>query len=149
MENKTTKPELTFADLPPGRSFRPLKFPVTPDLVKEYMETVGDHHPLYFDEKLARKKSLKTPLAPPGLAAIYARLSYLQDYTMPSGGVLVKQEFEFHDPVYIGEILEIRAQVEESYQDEKGRKRVTFFIKGRNEEGKLVTTVRLSAIWPK
>jgi len=149
MKSKKDRPELTFADLPPGRTFRPLELAVTPELVQEYMEVVGDHHPLYFDENLARKYSLPAPIAPPGLAAIYARLSYLQDYTMPSGGVLAKQEFEFHTPAHVGEILEVKAQVKESYLDEKGRKRVTFFIEGRNKEGKLVSTVRLSAIWPK
>lgn len=149
MENKKEKPELTFAELPAGRSFRPLEFPITPDLVKEYMATVGDHHPLYFEENLARLNSLPAPMAPPGLAAIYARLSYLQDYTMPAGGILAKQEFEFHEPVCMGDILEIKAQVKESYQDEKGRKRVTFYIEGRNKEGKLVSTIRLAAIWPK
>lgn len=149
MENKQEKPELTFADLPQGRTFRPLHLAITPKLIQEYMEVVGDHHPLYFDENLARSHSLPAPIAPPGLAAIYARLSYLQDYTMPSGGVLAKQEFIFHAPAHIGETLEIMAQVKESYLDDKGRKRVTFFIEAKNKDEKLISTVVLSAIWPK
>lgn len=149
MENKEEKPELTFADLPAGRIFRPLEFPITKNLIKEYMEVVGDYHPLYYDENLAKLNSLAAPIAPPGLAAIYARLSYLQDYAMPSGGVLAKQEFEFHAPIFLGDILEVKAQVKESYVDEKNRKRVTFFIEGRNKQGNLVTTIRLSAFWPK
>lgn len=149
MESKQGKPELTFADLPQGRTFRPLELAITPELVKEYIEVVGDNHPLYFDENLARKHSLPAPIAPPGLAAIYARLSYLQDYTMPSGGVLAKQEFVFHAPVIIGEILEVKAQVKESYLDDKGRKRVTFFIEAKNKERELISTVLISAIWPK
>lgn len=149
MEKEIEKPELVFADLPPGRTFRPLKYIISAELVRDYMQTVGDYHPLYNDREVAKKYGLKSPIAPPGLAAIYARLAYLQDYTMPSGGILVKQEFEFHEPAYIGDILEIKAQVKESYQDEKGRKRVTFFIEGRNKEGKLVSTIHLAAIWPK
>lgn len=149
MEIKQDKPELTFADLHQGRTFRPLELAITPELVKEYIEVVGDNHPLYFDENLARKHSLPAPIAPPGLAGIYARLSYLQDYTMPSGGVLAKQEFVFHAPIIIGDILEVKAQVKESYLDDKGRKRVTFFIEAKNKEGKLTNTVSISAIWPK
>ncbi len=149
MEEQKEKPELTFADLPAGRCFRPLEFAISPELVQEYMEVVGDRHPLYYDENLARLNFLPSPIAPPGLAAIYARLSYLQDYSMPSGGILAKQEFEFHAPAYIGDILEVKAQVKESYLDEKARKRVTFFIEARNKDKKLVATVLLAAIWPK
>jgi hypothetical protein len=69
------KPELLFSDLPVGRSFRPLAFQVTRQLVDEFMDTVGDRNPLY--------SAAGTSIVPPGFAAIYARLSYLQDHTMP------------------------------------------------------------------
>jgi len=145
VNNQEKKPELVFTDLPLGRTFRPLEYAVTKDLVQEFMEVVGDRHPLYWDKTLA-KPSL---IAPPGLAAIYARLSYLQDHSMPSGGVLAKQEFEFHNPVLIGDILQVKAQVCESYLDEKGRRRVTFLIEAQSQEGQAVSTIRLYAIWPK
>jgi len=138
MTPQDDKPELVFADLPPGRTFRLLEYPLSRELVREYMETVGDRHPLYGEG-----------LAPPGLAAIYARLSYLQDHSMPSGGVLAKQEFEFHHPLRIGDILQVGAKVIESYLDEKKRKRVTFFIEARNQEDKVVSTIRVYALWPK
>ncbi len=138
MNNQEDKPELVFADLPVGRTFKTLKYSVTPELVKDFVETVGDRHPLY-DEGFA----------PPGLAAIYARLSYLQEHTMPSGGVLAKQEFEFENPARIGDTLEVQAQVVESYLDEKERKRVNFLIEAKDQKGMRVSTVRLHAIWPK
>ena len=138
MEIQEDKPELIFADLPVGRTFRPLEYPVTPELVRDFIETVGDRHPMY-DEGFA----------PPGLAAIYARLSYLQDHTMPSGGVLVRQVFEFKNPIKIGDILKVKATVIESYQDEKGRKRVSFLIEAQDQKGTPVSTIRLYAIWPK
>ncbi len=149
MDKSEIKPELTFSDLPVGRTFRPLEYPITRDLVQEFMETVGDRHPLYREEGSAQRTHLKSPIAPPGLAAIYARLSYLQDYAMPSGGVLAKQEFDFHEAIYIGDTLKIKAKVMESYLDEKGRKRVTFFIEAENQQSQPISTVRLYAIWPK
>ncbi|MDI6753790.1 MAG: MaoC family dehydratase [Thermodesulfobacteriota bacterium] len=146
MENK---PELIFTDLPVDRAFRPLEYPITGELVQEFMETVGDRNPLYWDEALAQEKLLGPPVAPPGLAAIYARVSYLQDYTMPSGGVLAKQEFEFLGPIRIGDTLKVEARVVESYLDEKGRKRVTFLIRAENQKSVPISTIRLYAIWPK
>lgn len=131
------KPELVFSDLRQGVSFRPLHYPVDAKLVALYMETVGDRHPLYAE------------LAPPGLAAIYSRLSYLQDHSMPSGGVLAKQEFEFMGPIRIGDVLTVTARVKESRIDEKGRRRVAFEIHARNQQAGEVSITRLHAIWPR
>ena len=143
-ENRSAeeKPELVFTDLPVGREFRPLEYPVTEELVREYVETVGDRNPLYAGDP-------GQAMAPPGLVAIYARASYLQDHAMPSGGVLAKQEFEFHGPARIGDTLTVKAGVAESYLDKKDRKRVTFLIRAENQDGGPVSTTRLYAIWPK
>lgn len=142
------RPALLFADLPKGRSFRPLFYPVTRDLVARFMEVTGDRHPLYQDEAIA-SGPFGRPVGPPGLAAIYSRLSYLQDHTMPSGGVLAKQEFEFLSPIEIGQTLRVEAEVMDRYVDEKGRKRVDFLIRAKNESGAAVSLTRLYAIWPK
>lgn len=141
--NKTEKPELVFTDLNLGREFRALEYPVTRDLVQDFLEVVGDNHPLYTHSDPDKA------LAPPGLAAIYARASYLQDHTMPSGGILAKQEFEFLNPIKIGDTLTVRAKVTESLLDEKGRKRVTFLISAKNQKGIDICEVTLGAIWPK
>lgn len=142
----TDKPELIFDDLPQGRKFTPLRYEITPQLVEAYMANVGDRNPLYWDRTQAGAEPL---VAPPGLAAIYARLSYLQENTMPSGGVLAGQEFQFFKPVGLNEVLTVQAEVFESYLDPKGRKRVNFLIVARDGKGDRVCVVRLYAIWPK
>ena len=143
------KPELVFADLETGRKFRTLSYLVTQEHVSEYMEILGDRNKLYYDREAANALGLEAPIAPPGLAAIYSRLSYLQDHSMPSGGVLAKQEFEFHGPIPIGESLAVTARVAESYEDKKGRKRVNFLVEAKDHKGKPVSVTRLYAIWPK
>jgi acyl dehydratase len=143
------KPELLFDDLETGRTFRTLEYPVTEELVHDFMETVGDRHPYYGDESGGETGPFGGPIAPPGLAAIYSRLSYLQDHTMPSGGVLAKQEFEFKGPIRIRDRLKVRARVSHRHVDEKGRKRVNFLIEAENQKGEPISTTRLYAIWPK
>ncbi len=145
-QNDQQKPELVFADLPMGREFAPLTYPITEHLVGTYMDTVGDRHPLYQGDT---ETGGSRPLAPPGLAAIYARLSYLQDHTMPSGGILTKQEFDFTGPMRIGDILKVKAEVTESFVDEKKRNRVAFRIEAKNQNAEPISTIRLQAIWPK
>ncbi|MFH1058392.1 MAG: MaoC family dehydratase [Pseudomonadota bacterium] len=137
-----TKPELTFAELKLGRRFRPLPFAITPELVARYLAVVGDHHPLY-------QQPAGQAIAPPGLAAVYARLSYLQDHTMPSGGVLAQQEFENQGLAKVGDVLEVQASVFEHYVDDRGHLRVSFLIQARNQADQPVCRVRLFAIWPK
>lgn len=143
------KPELIFSDLQSGRKFRTLEYPVDEGLIEDFMETVGDRHPYYWDKERSKSGPFGTPIAPPGLAAIYSRLSYLQDHTMPSGGVLVKQEFEFKGPIRIGDTLSVKAQAVESYVDEKDRKRVNFLIEAENQDKEPISSTRLYAIWPK
>jgi acyl dehydratase len=143
------KPELVFAELKKGKTFRTLDYPVSQRLVKDFMKVVGDRHPYYWDETACKGGAFGSPIAPPGLAAIYSRLSYLQDHTMPSGGILAKQEFEFKGPIRIGDILKVEARVFESYVDQKGRKRVNFLIEAANQSGEPVSVTRLYAIWPK
>ena len=147
--NDSGKPELVFEDLETGRAFRPLAYPVTQELVKDYIMTIGDANPLYNDYETAKAAALAEPIAPPGLAAIYSRLSYLQDHAMPSGGVLAKQEFEFQGPIPIGKSLTVTARVAESYVDKKERKRVNFLIEAKDYNGNPVSITRLYAIWPK
>jgi len=141
------KPELLFEDLPEGRVFRPMVFDINRERVNMFMETVGDHHHLYWDEDAA--KSLGGTIAPPGLAAVFARLSYLQDNTMPSGGILAKQEFDFQASAKVGDTLTVQARVFESYVDKKGRRRVNFLIQASNQDRKEICLIRLYAIWPK
>jgi acyl dehydratase len=148
-KNDSGKRELVFKDLETGRVFRPLVYPVTEELVKDYMETMGDANPLYHDDEAAKAAGLEATTGPPGLAAIYSRLSYLQDHAMPSGGVLAKQEFVFHAPFPIGKSLTVTARVAESYEDEKGRKRVNFLIEAKDHTGDSVSMTTLYAIWPK
>jgi hypothetical protein len=140
------KPELIFSELQPERIFPALTYEITAELVDRYMETVGDRNPLYLSMP---NKNPSLRLAPPGLAAIYARLSYLRDYTMPTGGVLAKQEFFFKKEVFIEDRLTVIAKVEESFLDEKKRKRVTFLIQASNQRGEPVSEIHLYAIWPK
>lgn len=140
-------PLLVFADLPAGREFSPLVYPVTGELVEAYMDTVGDHDPLYQGDGGANREAGE-PIAPPGLAAIYARLSYLRDYTMPSGGILVKQEFDFTGAIRIGDTLTVTAKVTDSFTDEKKRNRVAFLIEAVNQDNEPISTIRLNVIWP-
>jgi acyl dehydratase len=141
------KPPLLLADLPLGRAFAPLSFPVTAALVDAYCTALGDPDPIFLDDDAARRAGHPTRLAPPGLAGIYGRQAYLRDHSMPPGGVLAAQSMAFHAPAYVGDTLEVVARVVERSQ-RKGRDVVTIESTASRRGGERVTTVRVVALWP-
>ena len=143
------KKELLYDELPLGREFPTFVYPVTRELVQKFIATVEDKNPLYWDEEYAKKSGYKGILAPHSIAGIYGRLAYLgEEYTMPVGGFLTKLEFEYLNPVFVGDTLTARAKVIENYI-KKERKNVTFEISTENQEGVKVSVVRIYAVWPK
>jgi hypothetical protein len=128
-------PLLLYEDLEVGRTFRPLRFTVTRELVDEYVAIVGDDNSLY------------ERFAPPGLWGVWGRQAYLQDHEMPGGGVLAGEELVFVRPLEVGRSLEVTAAVTDLYE-RKGRPNVLLEMTARDEDGGVAGVVRITAIWP-
>lgn len=139
------KPELVYADLQLGKEFEPFYFPVDPKTVDRFLEAIEEGgNPIYHTEEWGYDR----PVAPHSLAAIYARSSYLKNYTMPGGGILAKQEFQFFRPVFIGDQLVCRAKVVDRFL-KRDRRYVVIEINTTNQDEQQVSLVRIEAIWPK
>lgn len=130
-----TMPLLLYKDLEVGRTFRPLKFTVSAELVAEYVAIVGVDNSLY------------ERVAPPGLWGVWGRQAYLQDHEMPGGGVLAGEDLVFVRPLEIGRSLEVVAEVTDLYE-RKGRPNVLLEITARDEDGEVAGIVRITAVWP-
>jgi len=143
------KPELLYEDLLLGKEFEPFKMQVDTDTVDRFLMAIEEEHNLYYkSNKTAEEWGYNRSLAPHGLSAVYARLSYLKNYTMPGGGILAKQEFQFFRPVFINDRLVCKAKVIDRFNKED-RKYVVFEINTFNQNEKKVSVVRIVAIWPK
>jgi len=134
MSETTTLPLLLFDDLPQGRSFRPFRMTVTPEQIESYKQIVG------------RSNGLYDRFVPPGFAGIFGRLSYLQDYAMPPGGVLLGQTIEWLAPAEIGREVECEAVVTEQERD-GDRMKVTLQTSVR-QDGKDVCRITVRNGWP-
>jgi acyl dehydratase len=141
-------PELLYEDLPLGKEFPALEYPVTEELVDKFIGATRDDNPLYKDSEHCRKQGYAAALAPSGLAGIFGRLSYLQHHRMPPGGILAKQEMEFLGPFYVGETLTVRARVAERFI-KKEKNFVTIESVAERPDGERVAVIRVTAIWPK
>jgi acyl dehydratase len=141
-------PELNYDELEIGRSFRPLEFEITPELVRRYVEIVGDANSLYTDPEQARSRGLRACVAPPGLWGVWGRQAYLQDHAMPAGGVLAGEELVFVKPAYVGDTLTVQAEVADRFM-RKDQPRVIIEITARGADGDVCGIVRITAVWPR
>jgi acyl dehydratase len=142
------KPELSLSMLEPGRKFRPFVLELSHKFIRNFAFAVNDMNPLYFDEKAAQDAGFEKPLAPPGIAGIWGRRSYLEDFRMPGGGVLLGLSYEFERPLYVGDRLTARAVVEE-ISERKGRPLVIIRTEAENQNGQRIGAVELTLIWPR
>ena len=143
------KPELLYAELQLDKEFEPFCFSVEDKTVADFLAAIEEEsNDMYQNVELAKEWGYDRPLAPHGLAAIYARLSYLKNYTMPGGGILAKQEFQFFRPIFVGDQLECKAKVVDRFQ-KKNRKYAVIEVKITNQDNRQVAFVRLEVIWPK
>ena len=143
------KPELLYEDLQLGKEFEPFDMAIDTDTVDRFLAAIEEsQNPNYQNRKRAEEWGFDRALAPHSLAAVYARLSYLKNYTMPGGGILAKQEFQFFRPVFIADRLVCKAKVVDRYL-KKDRKYVVIEIKTFNQNEEQVSVVRIVAIWPR
>jgi 3-hydroxybutyryl-CoA dehydratase len=143
------KPELVYDDLQVGKEFEPLYFSVDAKTVDRFLEAIQEEsNPIYRNLSVAEEWGYNRPLAPHSIAAVYARASYLKNYTMPGGGILAKQEFQFFRPIFIGDHIVCRAQVVDRFL-KKDRKYVVIEINTCNQNEEQVSVIYIEAIWPK
>ncbi len=142
------KAVLLYADLQVGRTFPPMDFAITAEIVDGYVEAVGDRTAAFHDREAAAELGVDGVLAPLGLWGVWGRQAYLQNHRMPDGGILAAQDMVYHAPVRVGDVLRVQATVAEKFE-RRGRNYVTIESQARNADDELCGIVRVTAIWPR
>lgn len=141
--------ELTFDDIEVGREFQTISYEMGRDQVEQYVQAVGDFHPLYTDEDFARRSKYGGLIAPPTIAAIFTSLRVaLKKEKIPPGAVHAKQYFRFIKPVRPDDKLNITVTLKDKYI-QRGRKYVVIESLARNQDGEEMVLARITGIWPK
>jgi acyl dehydratase len=107
--------------------------------VRRFAEAIGDDHPRYRDENVARAEGHPAIVAPPTFAAALRapdpRADLDIDYTKLLHG---EQELLFDRPLYVGDELEVQATIVDAYA-KAGKAGVMDFLLvetvGRDEAG--------------
>ena len=106
---------------------------VTPRVVAEFVEAVGDENPLHSDEQFAATTRIGKPIAP-GIW-IAGLVSGVLGTQLPGPGSLyISQELSFLKPVFLGDTITARVEVAEVLTEKNRVKLKTLAINQRGEE---------------
>lgn len=105
-----------------GKTYKPTKYEVGLEKIKEYARAIDDHNPLYVDEDYAKNSKYGGIIAPPTFAVVYQKDSIGSvlfdpelDVNLP---MLVhgEQEFEFYRVVKPGDVIWSTCKVKDMYE---------------------------------
>ena len=106
---------------------------VTPRVIAEFVEAVGDENPLHSDEQFATTTPIGKPIAP-GIW-IAGLVSGVLGTQLPGPGSLyISQELLFLKPVFLGDTITARVEVVETLMEKNRVKLKTRAINQRGEE---------------
>lgn len=138
---------LVFKNLPKGREFPAVNETLTEEKITQFAQAIETENPLFLEKEHALRTKFGSIVAPPMIAYLLFRHSYLANATMPEGGIGLKMEFEFLKPAKVDETLVTTTKVADSYERD-GKKFVTLESLTNNDKGEKVYISRMSAIWP-
>lgn len=138
---------LVFENLPKGRKFPAVSETLNEEKIRKFTKAIETENALFLEKEYALRSKFGSVVVPPMIAYLLFRHSYLNNATMPGGGVGLKMEFEFLKAAKANETMVTTTEIVESYE-RKGRKYVTLEGVTEDEEGNKVYISRLSAIWP-
>jgi acyl dehydratase len=138
---------LRFKDLPYGKEFPQTSEVLTEELIQTFAKAIETDNPIHLDRKEAIKSAFGDLVAPPIMAYLVFRRSYLANHTMPGGGIGLKIEFEFLRAAKVGDHLHTVTRVTESVERE-GKKFITLEGITKNNLNETVYLSRLRALWP-
>lgn len=141
-----SKRELLFDEIEIGHTFSPLLYPISQELIRKYVDTVGDGDPLHRDASYAELRGYGGIVAPPTIAALYILKAYRTDSIPPPGGVHLRQRFKFHRPIRAGDILRVQARVVDKYV-KKGRQFLVIESLSQNQDGEDVVWSESISFW--
>lgn len=121
-----------FEEVKIGDRLEPVTAEVTPELIKEYGDLLGDECG-YYDEN----SDFSGPVGQPSLAGILIFRLYNVRAPAQPGAIHAKQEFEFYHPIRPGIITTISGTIVDKYE-KRGRKYIVTETLIEDEEGLLL-----------
>jgi acyl dehydratase len=145
---KDAKARKLWDEIVPGEKRTTLPYHVTLEAIQDYCRSVGDLHPMYFDEEYARKSPFKGLVAPPGIHSllIFACLP-MDDWMRTPGHINAGQTWNYENPVRPGDTITLETRAIDKFI-KKDRLFVIHHNMFFNQQGQVTCTGRGWSIRP-
>lgn len=125
-------------------------FTVTREQILAFVAATGDTNPLFTDDEVARAQGYRGILAPPTFFTTFRTAAGLDPkVTYGDTGFHAGQDYEFLEPIYIGDTITAKAKVRDVYA-KTGRTGTMVFTAREtayyNQEGRLVARTESSMV---
>lgn len=102
-----------------GKQSNKVKNIVERGAVKKFAESIGDLHPIYFDEETGKKSRYKNNIAPPTFPRVFD-YGAIEGLTLPAKGLIHgEQTYHYERPLLVGEEIQCYSIVKD-YFEKKG-----------------------------
>ncbi|MGH8014114.1 MAG: MaoC family dehydratase N-terminal domain-containing protein [Candidatus Binataceae bacterium] len=136
-----------------GKAGRSFTFPIEWSKVREFARAIKDPNPVYFDPEAAKRECGGIPVPPTFLqaAAFWQDADSTPTMHFDMRRILHgEQEFEFFEPILVGDVLTGTSRIADLYEKEGGRGgKMTFLvmeIEYRNQKGEKVAVARSTLV---
>jgi acyl dehydratase len=98
-------------DIVPGEPRKTLPYQLTKEAIQLYCRSVGEDHPLYFDEDYARKTPYGSLIAPPSIHILLMfACTPTDDWMRTPGTVNAGQSWSYNIPARPGDTITLQAR---------------------------------------
>lgn len=102
-----------------GKQSNKVKNVVERGAVKNFAESIGDLHPIYFDEEVGKQSRYRNNIAPPTFPRVFD-YGVIEGLHLPNKGLIHgEQSFHYERPLMVGEKVYCFSVVK-SYAEKKG-----------------------------
>lgn len=136
------KPMKYFADLNIGDVFPQFNFSITKDMADKYLKTIENRHEVFENNDDSGKR-----LVPSTILSLFTFGAYKNFIESPAGCLHAKQEYEFLQPVYVGDTLVVRSKITDKYV-KNGRNFVIFATEADKGNEPVLKSV-MTILWVK
>ncbi|WP_409305537.1 MaoC family dehydratase N-terminal domain-containing protein [Peribacillus sp. SCS-155] len=132
-----------------GKKSKKVKNTVERGAVKKFAESIGDLHPIYFDEETGRNSRYKQNIAPTTFSRVFD-YGTIEGLSLPNKGLIHgEQTYHFERPLLVGEEIYCYTQVTDYFEKSGTQGDMGFLILesfGEDLSGKVIFSTKSTVI---
>ncbi|WP_156289648.1 MaoC family dehydratase N-terminal domain-containing protein [Oceanobacillus salinisoli] len=132
-----------------GKQSNKVKNTVEKGMVKRFVESIGDPHPIYTNEEVGKKSRYGKNIAPPTYPRVFD-YGVIEGLILPEKGLIHgEQNYHYERPLFIGEEISCYSEVK-NYVEKSGTNGRMGFLEivnyGEDQEGNMIFSEKMVTI---